>query len=286
MNMIAMAAAAREGLADFARDIDRLEAIFAAWDDTQRVTAQAYRRAIEALNAEALRRLIRALKQDPACLAALKGALADEVVYAVLRRHGIVKPSLAERVEAALESVRPMLASHGGDVELIRLSPPALDLRFLGACDGCAASTLTFHAGVKAAVQDSCPEITEIRQVKGAGGRQTTAHFTSPFAPAGDWLQACAAAEIADGGARAAELQGRKILLARIGTNVTCFTNACAHLGLPLDAGEVRDGIITCPHHDFQYDLASGECLTAPEVALHPHAVRVVNGCVEVKLAT
>ena len=38
------------------------------------------------------------------------------------------------------------------------------------ACDGCPASALTFHAGVKKAVEDACPEITEILQVKGMGG--------------------------------------------------------------------------------------------------------------------
>ena len=62
-------------------------------------------------------------------------AVADEVVYAVLRRHDIVKPSLNERVEAALEGVRPMLASHGGDVELVKVKPPSVEVRFIGACE-------------------------------------------------------------------------------------------------------------------------------------------------------
>jgi len=72
----------------------------------------------DALNAEAFRRLIRSLKSQPGFGAALAEAARDEVVYAVLRRHGILKPSLFERVEAALETVRPMLASHGGNAEV------------------------------------------------------------------------------------------------------------------------------------------------------------------------
>ena len=47
----------------------------------------------------------------------------------------------------------------------------------------------------------------------------------------------------------------------------------------------VEDGIITCPHHGFRYDLGSGECLTAPEVQLQSHAVRVIGSRVEVRLA-
>ena len=81
------------------------------------------------------------------------------------------------------------------------------------------------------------------------------------------------------------ELDGADVILSRNGGVVSCFQNACAHLGLPMDDGESRDGILECPHHGFQYDLKSGECLTAPEVQLQPHAVRVVRDTVEVRLA-
>jgi Fe-S cluster biogenesis protein NfuA/nitrite reductase/ring-hydroxylating ferredoxin subunit len=288
MNAFDKSATQRDDLAALVGDIERLETIFETWEDTPRAATEAYRRAVEALNGEALRRLVRALKADPAALAAMKLAVADEVVYSVLRRHGIVKPSLSERVENALEGVRPMLASHGGDVELMKVAPPAIEVRFTGACDGCPASALTFHAGVKKAVQDSCPEITEIRQVKGIGkAAEGSVRFISPFAlgAKGNWLFAGALSDIPEGGVRKTELAGEKLLLSRQGAVVTCFQNACAHLGLTLDEGEVADGILTCPHHDFQYDLASGECLTAPEVQLQSHAVRVIGHRVEVRLS-
>lgn len=153
-------------LAALADDIARRETEIDAWDDAHRDTAQAHRQAIDALHAEALRRLVRALRSDPAAAAALREAAADEVVYAVLRHHGIVKPSLAERVEAALENVRPVLAGHGGDVELMRVEPPQIAIRLIGACDNCPASRLTIDAAVKTAVQAVCPEITDIVQVR------------------------------------------------------------------------------------------------------------------------
>ncbi len=56
-------------------------------------------------------------------------------------------------------------------------------------------------------------------------------------------------------------------------------------MGLALDGGEIEDGIITCPFHGFKYALESGECLTAPEVQLRPHGVKVVGDRVEVQLA-
>lgn len=288
MNAHDMVSTTRDDLAGFVGDIERLESIFATWDDAQQATVGAYKLAIEALQAEALRRLIRALKTDPAALAAMKTALADEVVYAVLRRHQIVKASLNERVEAALVGIRPMLASHGGDVELVKVDPPRVEVRFIGACDGCPASALTFHAGVKKAVQDACPEISEIVQVKGIGGSdESGVRFVSPFAlgATGSWTSAGLLADIPEGSVLSITLAGEKVLLSRNGATVTCFQNACAHLGFPIHDGDVENGIITCPHHGFRYDLSSGECLTAPEVALQSHAVRVIGPRVEVRLS-
>lgn len=288
MNVHDMASTMRTDLAGFLGDIERLETIFAAWDENQQAAVGAYKLAIEELNGEALRRLIRALKTDPAALAAMKNVIADEVVYAVLRRHDIVKASLNERVEAALEGVRPMLASHGGDVELVKVKPPSVEVRFIGSCDGCPASALTFHAGVKKAVQDACPEITDIIQVKGLGGSEESGvRFVSPFAlgDKGNWVAAGLLSDVPEGSVRSTIIGGEKVLLSRNGATVTCFQNACAHLGFPIHDGEIENGIITCPHHGFQYDLSSGECLTAPEVQLQSHAVRVIGPRVEVRIS-
>jgi Fe-S cluster biogenesis protein NfuA/nitrite reductase/ring-hydroxylating ferredoxin subunit len=289
MNVVDIVPTRRNDLAELLSDVEGLESIFATWDETQRNAVQAYRQAIEQLHGEALTRLVRQLKTDPAALAAMKQALSDEIVYAVLRKHEIIKASLAERVEVALASIRPMLASHGGDVELLKIAPPQIEVRFLGACDGCPASALTFHEGVKKAVENACPEITDVIQVKGSGrGYDGSVNFVSPFAVnSGDgWLDAGLITEIPDGGVRTLELGGEKVLLSRHGKAVTCFQNACAHLGFPIHDGEIEEGIITCPYHGFRYDLGSGECLTAPEVQLQSHAVRVIGSRVEVRLAT
>lgn len=160
-----------DGAADAGDLLDALarhETAFEAWPESQRAAVVAYREAIDALTAEALRRLVRALKADPQALATLRQAVADPVVYAVLRHHEIVKPSLDERIEAALAGVRPSLAEHDGNVEVVRLAPPRLELRFIGACESCPASTLTFRELVQTALRAACPEITEIVHVAGS----------------------------------------------------------------------------------------------------------------------
>ena len=275
------------GLAALLSDLAALEALTEDWPEAQRNAAAARAEAVEALNAAAFRRLIRSLKAVPGMAEALRAAAADELVYAVLRRHGILKPSLFERVEAALDTIRPMLAGHGGNVELVAVEPPVAEVRFLGACDGCPASALTFYGGVKQAIQDKVPEIREVKQVKGLdGGGSEGVQFSSPFADYldGDWARAGLLEDLSEGETRILESEGHSVLLSRFGKRVTCFENACAHMGMAMDGGEIAAGLITCPYHGFQYSLESGECLTAPEVQLQPHGVRVVGQRIEVRL--
>jgi nitrite reductase/ring-hydroxylating ferredoxin subunit/Fe-S cluster biogenesis protein NfuA len=183
--------------------------------------------------------------------------------------------------------VRPMLASHGGNVGVVRIEPPRVEVQLTGTCGGCAASALTMQAGVKRAIQDACPEITEVVQVASAESTGESMRFVSPFAlrAGGEWLHACSLSELPNGAMRALTLHEQSIVLFRREEAVTCFQNACAHLGLAIDRGAVADGILTCPHHGFRYDLTSGECLTAPEVQLQAHAVRVIGDRVDVRLS-
>ncbi len=274
------------------KDIQSLESLVADWDEQQRNTLQALKKAHDDLNKEAFTRLIRALKTDPAALSILKEAVADEIVYAVLRHHGIVKATLHERVEDALETVRPSLKSHGGNVELVEIKPPeTVIIRLLGACDGCPASALTLSEGVEKAIKEYCPEITTIKKAKGgvtaAPVDGVRVDFVSPFARSEDagWVFVCKIDTIPEGQIKVTSVGDNEVLLSRFDNKVTCYENSCAHMGMPLDMGEVNQGILVCPHHGFEYSLETGECLTAPEVQLHTHAVRVIGDKVEVKLS-
>ncbi len=266
-------------------DIAALETLAEQWPEAQRNGATARVEAVDALNAAAFRRLIRTLRAVPGMGDALREAAGDEVVYTVLRRHGILRPSLYERVEQALDTIRPQLESHGGDVELVSVEAPVVTVRFLGACDGCPASALTFYSGVKTAILDHIPEITEVKQEKGLG-EGSGVQFTSPFAhwQKTGWTEVLALTDLTDGSTQSLEVNGTPVLISRFGDRVTCFANACAHMGLAMDGGEIAEGLITCPYHGFQYSLESGECLTAPEVQLQPHGVRVQDGRIEIRL--
>lgn len=272
-------------------EIARYQEVVASWDATQALTVSAYKQSIEALHTEVFRRMIRTFKTNETAMALLKQAVEDDLVYSVLRHHGIIKPSIHERVETALQSVRPMLATHGGNVELVRIVPPGtVEVRFIGACDSCPASALTFHSGVKKAIQDHCPDVTDVIHVKGIASATADAansvRFISPFSLPNEnnWLPVCNMADIPEEGALFTEAGGQPIILCKTMHGFACYQNACAHMGMKMDGGTIQEGILQCPSHGFRYDLSSGECLTAPEVQLQVHAVRVVGNRVEVRL--
>ncbi|MDF5732674.1 MAG: NifU family protein, partial [Rhizonema sp. PD38] len=75
-------------------EINRFEAIISNWDESQRGVVVGLKRAIEALHKEALVRLIISVKQES--MPALRHAVEDKVVYAVLLYHELVKPPVSE----------------------------------------------------------------------------------------------------------------------------------------------------------------------------------------------
>lgn len=90
--------------------------------------------------------------------------VADELVASLLMVHGLHPDDLAERVAKALDSVRPLLATHGGDVELLDIDEDAaaVYLRLLGSCDGCPSSASTLQHAVEEAIVTAAPEIAVI----------------------------------------------------------------------------------------------------------------------------
>jgi Fe-S cluster biogenesis protein NfuA len=73
---------------------------------------------------------------------------------------------LTDRIEAALDSIRPYLEADGGNVRVLEFtSEQVLKLEFVGACGTCPMSTMTFKAGVEEAIKRTVPEIKKIEVV-------------------------------------------------------------------------------------------------------------------------
>jgi Fe-S cluster biogenesis protein NfuA len=77
------------------------------------------------------------------------------------------KKELMQKINLAIESVRPYLKADGGDVELIDLTEDFIvKVRLTGACDGCPFSMMTLKAGIEQAIRKNVPEIKELVAVE------------------------------------------------------------------------------------------------------------------------
>ena len=76
------------------------------------------------------------------------------------------RTDLNERIEAALETVRPHLRVDGGDVELVEVTNDMhVRVRWLGMCQSCSMSEMTLRAGIQEAIQSKIPEIQGVEAV-------------------------------------------------------------------------------------------------------------------------
>jgi Fe-S cluster biogenesis protein NfuA len=75
--------------------------------------------------------------------------------------------SLSQRVGAVIDQIRPMLQSHGGDIELVGVdeSTGVVSVRLQGACQGCPGAAMTLKMGVERHLKEHVPEVAEVTTV-------------------------------------------------------------------------------------------------------------------------
>ncbi|HAU31206.1 MAG: Nitrogen-fixing NifU domain protein [Desulfotomaculum sp. 46_296] len=70
---------------------------------------------------------------------------------------------MKEKVQEALNKVRPFLQRDGGDVELVDVSPEGVvQVRLRGACGGCPASAMTLKNGIEQVLKKELPEVKSV----------------------------------------------------------------------------------------------------------------------------
>ena len=146
---------------------DALAAVRALEDESARETSLELKDAVDALTRAGLVALVRAVREDERGRELLRDALERPEVYALLTMHGIIRPSTAHRVAEAIDSVRPGVQSHGGDVELLRVEGNVAVVRLHGACVGCNAAAQTLKDGIEVAVRARVPEIVHVEAESG-----------------------------------------------------------------------------------------------------------------------
>ena len=72
-----------------------------------------------------------------------------------------------QRIEDALDTLRPYLQSDNGDVELVDVTPDmTVKLRFKGACSNCSMSAMTLRAGIEETLLRMIPELKKVEALE------------------------------------------------------------------------------------------------------------------------
>ncbi len=69
---------------------------------------------------------------------------------------------MREKVETALNKIRPSLEADGGNVELISVKDGVVTVKLTGACAGCPMSTLTLQNGIERILKQEVPEVKQV----------------------------------------------------------------------------------------------------------------------------
>ncbi|HLN32523.1 MAG TPA: NifU family protein [Gemmataceae bacterium] len=132
-------------------------------DPKARACTQEVLKAVMELHGAALERILDKLANaGEAGLALIDALAADDLAASILLLHGLHPLDLETRVRQALDKVRPLLRSHGGNVELLGVDGGAVRLRMLGSCDGCPSSAMTLKLAIEEAIYEKAPDVTAI----------------------------------------------------------------------------------------------------------------------------
>jgi len=94
----------------------------------------------------------------------------------------------------------------------------------------------------------------------------------------------CELAQLAEGKPLAVFPRGLPVLLVRRGNAVFALENRCPHMGCPLAAGSLEGYTLTCPCHDWRFDIRDGKFSNAAEIKARVYAVEISGGKVRVRI--
>jgi Fe-S cluster biogenesis protein NfuA/nitrite reductase/ring-hydroxylating ferredoxin subunit len=221
----------------------------------------------------------------------------DELVQALLVVHGLHPVDLDQRIDEALESVRPYMGSHSGGVENLGVDEEGvLHLRLEGNCEGCPSSRVTVQSAIEDAVRKAAPELagldvqgvveeprreSNLLQIGGLGAQDAL----PPQAPREEWASVTRP-DLAPGQLGSLDVDGLPVLLCSLEDNLYAYRNSCASCGALLDGGRLEDEALTCAACGHSYNVRlAGRSLRGETVHLQPLPLLQQNGSLRIAMS-
>jgi Fe-S cluster biogenesis protein NfuA/nitrite reductase/ring-hydroxylating ferredoxin subunit len=259
--------------------------------------------ALMGLYGEGLERIFETLEAEGAALAEVRERLAaDGVVASLMLIHGLYPVALETRVQEALDSVRPYMESHGGNVELLGIEDGVARLRLEGSCNGCPASASTMELAIEQALQEAAPDLAGIDVEGVTAPAPAIGGFELPMSGGGPpversgderpargsgWMLLEGLGSLMPGAVTGTSAGGRSLVVANVAGDLLAYRNRCAGCGSALDHGDLSGGTLHCPSCALGFVLPlAGRCVSDAGLQLEPvPLLREDDGGVRVAVA-
>ncbi len=257
----------------------RLEGI---GDPVARESAEELVGAVIELYGEGLERIFAALDESGDPGANLRERLSqDGVVASLMLIHDLYPVDLEARVIEALDSVRPYMESHGGNVDLLGIEDGVARIRLEGSCEGCPASASTLELAIKQALDEAAPDLEGLLVEGAVESGSATANGATELpvvqvAPGRadaepSWFDIDGLDHLGEGELTGAEIRGIRLIVARIEDSLLAYRDACAGCTGRLAEGELNEGVLACPSCGRRYYLPrAGRSLDEDRLQLEP----------------
>ncbi|MEW1737815.1 NifU family protein [Nocardia beijingensis] len=225
--------------------------------------------------------------------AAVERLARDDLVASLLLVHGLHPHDVTTRVANALDSVRPYLGSHGGDVHLVDIADGVVRLELAGSCKSCPSSSVTLELAVEDAVRAAAPEIESIEVVAAATESAGVISADSLFSRvradggrSGSWVAVPELAELGAGEVGGFAVGGLTVLACRVGKELYAYRDHCPACDRSLAGAALErrvgfpagDAVLRCPTCRAHYDVVHAGARVDGDGHLEPLPVLVRSG--------
>jgi Fe-S cluster biogenesis protein NfuA/nitrite reductase/ring-hydroxylating ferredoxin subunit len=217
----------------------------------------------------------------------------DDLVASLLLVHGLHPHTVERRIADALDSVRPYLGSHGGDVHLLEVDGDVVRLRFSGSCKSCPSSAVTLELAVEDAVRAAAPEISSIEVVAAekdpSSGMIPAESLLTRLRSNGHrstaWQPAPELGQLAPGEVGGFRVSGTVVLACRVGENVFAYQDRCASCTESLAGARLDGAVLRCPRCGTGFDAVRAGASVDRAVHLDPIPLLVRDGVLSMAVA-
>jgi Fe-S cluster biogenesis protein NfuA/nitrite reductase/ring-hydroxylating ferredoxin subunit len=231
----------------------------------------------------------------------------DDLVASLLLVHNLHPHGVERRVSDALDSVRPYLGSHGGDVHLIEVADGPdggiVRLQFSGSCKSCPSSSVTLELAVEDAIRAAAPEVESIEVVAADQPKSASVippesllnrlHTNGHNKPV--WHQVPDLAGLAPGEVGGFRVDGITVVACRVAEDLFAYRDRCGSCGESLAGAALHrvmasnQPVLRCPRCRAHFDVVhAGRCVDeagGSEAHLEPIPLLERNGVLSMALS-